>query len=73
MLVAVGWSAEAEMSDYQREIYHSENGDRWLLCREDDGRVFVLTWLPAERRPKSNSETFWEKAKLARSIKRLPG
>ena len=35
-------SAEAEMSDYQREIYHSENGDRWLLCRDDDGRVFVL-------------------------------
>jgi len=35
-------SAEAEMSDHQREIYHSENGDRWLLCREDDGRVFVL-------------------------------
>src|SRR5260370_20176913 len=35
-------SAEAEMSDLQREIYHSENGDRWLLCRDDDGRVFVL-------------------------------
>ena len=34
--------AEAEMSDHQREIYHSENGDRWLLCRDDDGRVFVL-------------------------------
>ena len=32
---------EAEMSD-EREIYHSENGDRWLLCRGDDGRVFVL-------------------------------
>ena len=31
-----------EMSDHQREIYHSENGDRWLLCRDDDGRVFVL-------------------------------
>ena len=30
------------MSDYQREIYHSENGDRWLLCRDNDGRVFVL-------------------------------
>jgi len=30
------------MSDHQREIYHSENGDRWLLCRNDDGRVFVL-------------------------------
>jgi len=29
-------------SDHQREIYHSENGDRWLLCRDDDGRVFVL-------------------------------
>jgi hypothetical protein len=27
---------------HQREIYHSENGDRWLLCRDDDGRVFVL-------------------------------
>jgi hypothetical protein len=26
----------------QREIYHSENGDRWFLCRDDDGRVFVL-------------------------------
>jgi hypothetical protein len=35
-------SVEAEMPDHQREIYHSENGDRWLLCRDDDGRVFVL-------------------------------
>ena len=35
-------SAEVEMSDHQREIYHSENGDRWLLCRDDDGFVFVL-------------------------------
>ncbi|QIG96303.1 hypothetical protein [Bradyrhizobium sp. 6(2017)] len=26
----------------QREIYQSPNGDRWTLCREDDGRVFVL-------------------------------
>jgi hypothetical protein len=34
-------SVEADMSDHQREIYHSENGDRWWLCR-DDGRVFVL-------------------------------
>jgi len=24
------------------EIYRSENGDRWLLCRDDDERVFVL-------------------------------
>jgi hypothetical protein len=35
-------SAEADMSDHQREIYHSENGDRWLLCSDDDGFVFVL-------------------------------
>jgi hypothetical protein len=26
----------------QRELYHSSNGDRWTLCSEDDGRVFVL-------------------------------
>jgi hypothetical protein len=30
------------MSDHHREIYHSENGDRWLLGRDDAGRVFVL-------------------------------
>ncbi len=35
-------SAEIEMSDHEREIYRSENGDRWLLCRDDDGRAFVL-------------------------------
>ena len=35
-------SAEIEMSDHEHEIYRSENGDRWLLCRDDDERVFVL-------------------------------
>jgi hypothetical protein len=30
------------MPHHEREIYHSENGDRWLLCRADDGRTFVL-------------------------------
>jgi hypothetical protein len=35
-------SVEADMFDHQREIYHSENGDRWWLCRDDDGRIFVL-------------------------------
>jgi hypothetical protein len=35
-------SVEADMFDHQREIYHSENGDRWRLCRDDDGRIFVL-------------------------------
>jgi hypothetical protein len=29
------------MSLQQREIYHSENGDRWLLARDDDGRAFI--------------------------------
>jgi hypothetical protein len=32
-------SAEIEMSDHQRDIYHSENGDRWFLCRGDDRRI----------------------------------
>jgi hypothetical protein len=35
-------AAEAKMSDHQREIYPSENGDKWFLCRDADGRVFVL-------------------------------
>jgi hypothetical protein len=30
------------MPNQQREIYTSENGDSWLLCRDDGGRVFVL-------------------------------
>jgi hypothetical protein len=25
-----------------RELYSSSNGDRWLLCRNESGRVFVL-------------------------------
>jgi hypothetical protein len=33
---------ETEMSAHQREIYHSENGDRWLLTRDDDGRPFIV-------------------------------
>ena len=63
------------MSDHQREIYHSENGDRWLLCATTMD-VFLSytkpTCLPAERRPKSSSATFSEEARLDRSIKRLP-
>jgi len=31
-------SAEAEMSDLQREIYHSENGDRWFGAAPKYGR-----------------------------------
>lgn len=30
------------MSDHPREIYHSENGDRCFLCRDDAGRPFIL-------------------------------
>jgi hypothetical protein len=33
---------ESKMSAPEREIYHSENGDRWLLARGDDGRPFVV-------------------------------
>src|SRR5258708_39760039 len=33
-------SKETQMPE--REIYHSENGDRWFLCRDEDERVFVL-------------------------------
>jgi hypothetical protein len=29
------------MSDGQREIYHSENGDTWLLCRGADNRAYI--------------------------------
>ena len=29
------------MAVKEREIYQSANGDRWLLCRDDD-RLFVL-------------------------------
>ncbi len=25
----------------QEEIYRSENGDRWLLCRQDNGHAYV--------------------------------
>jgi hypothetical protein len=30
------------MSD--REIYHSENGDKWLLCKDADQRVYIQHW-----------------------------
>jgi hypothetical protein len=30
------------MSNRQRQIYQSENGDKWLLCRDNDSRVFIL-------------------------------
>jgi hypothetical protein len=29
------------MSNHRRAIYHSENGDSWFLCRDNDD-VFVL-------------------------------
>jgi hypothetical protein len=30
------------MPNQQREIYHSENGDRWLLSRDDGGHTVVV-------------------------------
>jgi len=70
-------SAEAEMSDHQREIYHSENGDRWLLCRDDDGRVFVLHKANLARGllclfRESRRARFWSPFRR-KPIKRLPG
>jgi hypothetical protein len=58
----------------QREIYHSENGDRWFLCPDDDGRIFVLKpmFRPAERRPKSRGGTSSEEARSDPNIKRSP-
>ena len=49
------------MSDHEREIYNSENGDKWFLCRDDDGRVFVLhkANVPSGG---TSSETFSEQA-----------
>jgi hypothetical protein len=28
---------------YQRQIYLSENGDNWWLCRDEDGRALSCT------------------------------
>jgi hypothetical protein len=25
-----------------KELYNSPNGDRWLLCKDESGRVFVV-------------------------------
>ena len=34
---------EVAMNDPRtRELYHSPNGDRWGLCKDASGRVFVL-------------------------------
>jgi hypothetical protein len=67
-------SAEAEMSDHQREIYHSENGDRWFLCRGDDSHVFVLHKANVSSggaATKIELGDFSEEAKRVPSIKRL--
>jgi hypothetical protein len=34
-------SGERDVRAHEREIYHSENGDRWLLAKGDDGRPFI--------------------------------
>ena len=66
-------SAEIEMSDHEREIYRSENGDRWLLCRDDDERVFVLHKANVSSGGAvTKIELGTEEAKRAPSIKRSP-
>jgi hypothetical protein len=29
-----------------KELYSSPNGDRWHLCKDGIGRLFVQCWLP---------------------------
>jgi hypothetical protein len=36
------WLVQPEAEMPERQLYHSENGDRWFLCRDDDGRVSIL-------------------------------
>src|ERR1700686_172710 len=45
------------MPKHEREIYHSENGDRWFLCRDDDDRTFVLHKANSSVLHKANSSS----------------
>jgi hypothetical protein len=57
-------SAEAEMSDHQRQIYHSKNGDRWFLSRRRRPRR-----RPAQSRARvdpSRKDAHWGRPKLKR-------
>jgi hypothetical protein len=49
------------MKDTQsRELYSSPNGDRWHLCKDASGRVFVLhqrTSHQADKRPELKRAT----------------
>jgi len=63
------------MPKHEREIYHSENGDRWFLCRDEDDRTFVLHKANVSSGGKVTPielGDFWAKAKQAPSIRRLP-
>jgi hypothetical protein len=60
------------MPSKEREIYRSENGDQWLLCR-DDNQVFVLHRAnepSGGKLTRIESGSFCEKAMLGPSIKR---
>jgi hypothetical protein len=64
------------MPNHEREIYFSENGDRWLLCRAEDGRTFVLHKANVSSGGKVTSielGDFLRKGNAAPSIKRLSG
>lgn len=39
------------MSERQREIYHSENGDRWFLSRGEERLAFILHKANPSARP----------------------
>jgi len=60
-------------ADHEREIYHSENGDRWLLCRADDGRsLFSQSQCFFGGKVTSSNSEISEKGSMGPSIKRLP-
>ena len=62
------------MSDGQREIYHSENGDKWLLCRGADNRVqkSVFGWQgdTDRNRDLSWARKIWARASSFASVDR---
>jgi hypothetical protein len=74
--VAVDCGLEGfEMPRHEREIYHSENGDRWFLCRDDADRTLVLHKANASSGGKVTLielGDFLGKGKTAPSRRRLP-
>jgi hypothetical protein len=39
--VKIGDGENVSGTTTRTEIYHSENGDRWFLCRQDNGHAYI--------------------------------